>query len=191
MEAKRIKQSGSYEIAHTDLIDACRKGDQKAQFRIYRLYYKSMYNISLRILNDPMEAEDIMQESFLAAFEKIGNYSGIVSFGAWLKSIVRNKSLDALRRSEKHSMVDIESCTDLQLPDEEEEKSSVETEIRYSKLIDHVKRLPKQWKNVFSLYFLEGYDHEEISKILSIEECTSRSQLSRARKKLLSDFKNQ
>ncbi len=56
---------------HRELIDGCRKGDQKAQFRIYKLYYKAMYNISLRIVNDPMEAEDIMQESFLSAFEEI------------------------------------------------------------------------------------------------------------------------
>ena len=61
---------------HQDLIDACRNGDQKAQFKIYKLYYKAMYNISLRIVNDPMEAEDIMQEAFLSAFEEIDKYSG-------------------------------------------------------------------------------------------------------------------
>ena len=61
---------------HQDLIDACRKFDQKAQFKIYKLYYKAMYNISLRIVNNTMEAEDIMQEAFLSAFEEIDKYSG-------------------------------------------------------------------------------------------------------------------
>ena len=61
---------------HQGLIDGCRKGDQKAQFQIYKLYYKAMYNTSLRIVKDTMEAEDIMQEAFLSAFEKIGSYSG-------------------------------------------------------------------------------------------------------------------
>ena len=57
---------------HQELIDGCRRGDQKSQFQIYKLYYKAMYNTSLRIVNDAMEAEDIMQEAFLSAFEKIG-----------------------------------------------------------------------------------------------------------------------
>jgi len=83
---------------HQDLLDGCKAGDQKAQFQIYKLYYKAMYNTSLRIVNDTMEAEDIMQESFLSAFEKIETYSGTVSFGAWLKKIVINRSLDSLSR---------------------------------------------------------------------------------------------
>src|SRR5674476_409697 len=93
---------------HQDLIDGCRRGDQKAQFQIYKLYYKAMYNTSLRIVNDTMEAEDIMQESFLAAFEKIESYSGTVSFGAWLKKIVINRSLDALNKK-KAVFEDIEA----------------------------------------------------------------------------------
>ena len=61
----------AYPNIHQKLINKCRKGDRKAQFEIYRLYYKSMYNTSLRIVKDPQEAEDIMQESFLSAFGKI------------------------------------------------------------------------------------------------------------------------
>jgi RNA polymerase sigma factor (sigma-70 family) len=84
---------------HQDIIDNCRKGDRKAQFQIYKLYYRNMYNISLRIVNETQEAEDIMQESFLSAFENIDTYSGKVSFGAWLrKRIVINRSLDALKK---------------------------------------------------------------------------------------------
>ena len=84
---------------HQNLIEDCKRMDQKAQFQIYKLYYKAMYNISLRIVNNPMEAEDIMQESFLVAFEQINTYSGNVSFSAWLKSIVQNRSIDIWRKS--------------------------------------------------------------------------------------------
>ncbi len=80
------------------LIEACRRGEPKAQFRIYKMYYRAMYNISLGIVKDPDEAEDIMQESFLSAFEKIGSWKGEVSFGAWLKSIVQNRSVDSWRK---------------------------------------------------------------------------------------------
>ena len=94
--AKMSNVEAAFRNLHQDLLDGCKTGDQKAQFQIYKLYYIAMYNTSLRIVIDTMEAEDIMQESFLSAFEKIATYSGTVSFGAWLKKIVFNRSLDAL-----------------------------------------------------------------------------------------------
>src|SRR5665647_3123874 len=105
---KMANVEAAFRNLHQDLLDGCKIGDQKAQFQIYKLYYKAMYNTSLRIVNDTMEAEDIMQESFLAAFEKIDTYSGIVSFGAWLKKIVVNRSLDALNKK-KAVFEDIEA----------------------------------------------------------------------------------
>jgi RNA polymerase sigma factor (sigma-70 family) len=89
--------SGSFQ---QKLIEDCKRMDQKAQFKIYKLYYKTMYNTCLRIVNDPMEAEGIMQESFLVAFEQLGTYSGNLSFDAWLKSIVRNQSISALEKQQ-------------------------------------------------------------------------------------------
>jgi DNA-directed RNA polymerase specialized sigma24 family protein len=91
-------QEASIDIPH-NLIEACKRMDQKAQFQIYKLYYKTMYYTSLRIVNDPLEAEDIMQESFLVAFEQIGTYSGNVSFGVWLKNIVQDRSIDSWRKT--------------------------------------------------------------------------------------------
>jgi RNA polymerase sigma-70 factor (ECF subfamily) len=96
--SKMANAEAAFRNLHQDLLDGCKTGDQKAQFKIYKLYYKAMYNTSLRIVNNTMEAEDIMQEAFLSAFEKIDTYSGTVSFGAWLKRIVINRSLDALSR---------------------------------------------------------------------------------------------
>jgi RNA polymerase sigma factor (sigma-70 family) len=94
---------------HHDLIEDCKRMDQKAQFQIYKLYYKAMYNTSLRIVNDPVEAEDIMQESFLVAFEQISTYSGNVCFGEWLRSIVQNRSIDSWRKNRNVIFEDIES----------------------------------------------------------------------------------
>ena len=94
-----ITNQGVSDNIHQNLIENCKRMDQKAQFQIYKLYYKAMYNISLRIVNDRMEAEDIMQESFLFAFEQIATYSGNISFDAWLESIVQNQSIKSLRKS--------------------------------------------------------------------------------------------
>lgn len=170
------------------LIDRCRIGDQKAQFQIYKMYYKAMYNTSLRIVNNSMEAEDIMQESFLSAFENIEKYSGTVSFGAWLKKIVINRSLDSLKKERKVIFEDINSCQ-MEDPDTiADSKPESETDLKVLEVIDAIKRLPEGCRIVLSLYLLEGYDHEEIGEILSISPVTSRSQFSRARHRLVREL---
>jgi RNA polymerase sigma factor (sigma-70 family) len=174
---------------HRELIEGCRKGDQKAQFRIYRLYYKAMYNISLRIVNDPMEAEDIMQESFLTAFEEISKFSGTVSFGAWLKSIVQNRSIDSLRKSRRMRFENIEMLSGMADESEGIHSHTDETDITRTRILKTIKELPEKAGKIFTLYFLQGYDYEEISEILSISPSTSRSQLSRARLRFVSEFR--
>lgn len=172
---------------HQNLIDGCKAGDQKAQFQIYKLYYKAMYNTSLRIVSDTMEAEDIMQEAFLAAFEKIETYSGKVSFGAWLKKIVINRSLDMLNKK-KAIFEDIDTHHELKsLP--ADNNGEGDTELRVEEVREAIKELPDGYRIILSLYLLEGYDHDEISEILNISSSTSRSQLSRAKAKLLNEMK--
>lgn len=177
-----------YVNKHQGLIDRCKVGNQRAQFQIYKLYYKAMYNTSLRIVNDPMEAEDIMQESFLSAFEKIGSYSGTVSFGAWLKRIVQNRSLDFLRKNTKYVFEDIELFQDLANDRYETVPPDEEPDNRLNKIKHAIKDLPYKCQEILSLYLFEGYDHEEISEIMSISGSTSRSQYSRARQRLIREL---
>lgn len=173
---------------HQDLLDGCKTGDQKAQFKIYKLYYRAMYNTSLRIVNDTMEAEDIMQESFLSAFEKIDTYSGTVSFGAWLKRIVINRSLDALSRR-KAIFEDIELHVGIRDESSEDIVRKEELDIKVEEVKEAINRLPDGYRIILSLYLLEGYDHDEIAEILEISSSTSRSQLSRAKQKLIAEMK--
>jgi len=174
---------------HQDLINGCIAGDQKAQFQIYKLYYKAMYNTSLRIVNDTMEAEDIMQEAFLSAFEKINTYSGTVSFGAWLKRIVVNRSLD-VQNKKKVIMEDIDKYSDIRDESPEEMESSQYFEDRLGMVKKAIENLPDGYRVILSLYLIEGYDHDEIAEILGISSSTSRSQLSRAKQKLVLELKN-
>jgi len=163
---------------HQDLLDRCHDGDKKAQFEIYRLYYKSMYNSSLRIVGIPEEAEDIMQESFLTAFRKLKTYSGDVSFGAWLKKIVINRSLDVLR---KRKVIFEELHAELPVVSEPEPEVDSITMEEVKSAID---MLSDGYRTILSLILLEGYDHEEVSEILGIKNVTSRTQFSRARQRL-------
>ncbi len=173
---------------HQDLLDGCKTGDQKAQFQIYKLYYKAMYNTSLRIVNNSMEAEDIMQESFLSACEKIDTYSGTVSFGAWLKRIVINRSLDALGKK-KAVFEDIESHFGIMDNSPEDHDRNEEVDVKVEEIKEAIEKLPDGYRIILSLYLLEGYDHDEIAEILNITSSTSRSQLSRAKQKLVQELK--
>ncbi len=174
---------------HQDLIDGCKNGDQKAQFQLYKLYYKAMFNTSLRIVSDTMEAEDIMQEAFLSAFEKIETYSGTVSFGAWLKKIVINRSLDAVNRK-KAIFEDIDTHYELQEKADDTAEGINNLQEKMNEVKSAIKQLPDGYRIILSLYLLEGYDHDEIGEILNISSSTSRSQLSRAKQKLLNELRN-
>jgi RNA polymerase sigma-70 factor (ECF subfamily) len=185
---KMANVEAAFKNLHQDLLDGCKAGDQRAQFQIYKLYYKAMYNTSLRIVNDTMEAEDIMQESFLSAFEKIDTYSGTVSFGAWLKRIVINRSLDALSKK-KAIFEDIEPHIGIRDDSPDDQIRKEEVDLRVEEIKGAIDRLPDGYRIILSLYLLEGYDHDEIAEILKISSSTSRSQLSRAKQKLISELK--
>ncbi len=176
-----IEENRSADI-HRHLIKQCREGDHQAQFRIYKLYYKAMYSTALRIVKTSQEAEEVMQDAFLSAFEKIGEFKGEVSFGAWLKKIVINRSLDLLRKK-KILFDDLEEA-DTAVATEEISDDEQYTMIDVQRIKAALKQLPEGYRTILSLYLFEGYDHEEIAGILGISPVTSRTQYSRGRKKL-------
>ncbi len=98
---------GNKFLVHKQLIERCRKQDAEAQFRVYELYYKAVYNTCMRIVGIPSVAEELMQDSFLSAFSKLHQYNGNVAFGAWLRKIAVNKSLDYLKLN-KHFFIDLD-----------------------------------------------------------------------------------
>ena len=175
-------KSETFTPRHLDLVEACKRGDQKAQFELYRLYHVAMYNTSLRIVGDSDDAEDVMQEAFLKAFAKLNSYRGEVSFGAWLKRIVINKALDFLRlKKEQISLEDAGDIGEMV----EESSESMDVEYRADAIKKAIYDLPEGYRVVLSLILLEGYDHDEVSSILNITNATSRTQYHRAKKKLI------
>lgn len=187
LEQKQNKLADHGINIHQELIDKCRENDRKAQYDIYKLYYKAMYNTALRILNNADDAEDIMQESFLDAFRKIDTYHGGATFGSWMKRIVINKSLDELRKRKDIFFIDKEG-TDIIAEEIHEDPVEV-LSYKVEKIRLAIADLPEQYRIILSLHLLEGYDHEEIAEILSITYGTSRTRYSRARQKLLAHLK--
>ncbi|MCI4667345.1 MAG: RNA polymerase sigma factor [Bacteroidia bacterium] len=162
------------------LIELCKKGDRRAEHQIYQKYLRAMSRVALRITGDEMEAEDVIQEAFVRAFRNLTNFKGEATFGAWLKRIVVNTSINHVKRRKAEFV-----------PLEPERLEVVEDYVpRYvstytmEKIKEAVEMLPDGYRTVFSLYLFEGYDHQEIGNILNISEATSKSQFSRAKKKL-------
>ena len=162
------------------LIERCKKGDTKAQFAIYKLYYKAMYNTAFRIVNDSFEAEDVMQESFLSAFTKLNSFSEKVTFGAWLKKIVINKSITSLKKTHKFEKVPLEKVALKEI----EEDSSDYRESNASEILNKMSALKNNYKVALTLNLIEGYDCEEIAQIMDISYENTRTTISRAKNKL-------
>ncbi|HET8885558.1 MAG TPA: RNA polymerase sigma factor [Salinimicrobium sp.] len=170
-----------------ETIERCLRGDQRAQMEIYRKYYKAMYNTALRIVQDPAEAEDIMQESFLNAFSKIASFKGNATFGSWLKRIVINNSLSAHKKNNKFSQVSYEEhFRDSVEPDEYlEGLTTLEvSENNASQILKAINGLKENYRVLLNLHFIEGYDYEEICQILSISSASCRTSISRAKESL-------
>lgn len=165
---------------HHDLLERCRQGDEDAHYRIYKLYARSMYNMAYRITGSEDEAEDVLQESFINAFHNLNNYRGDATFGSWLKRIVVNKSINALKKRRFELLPEDD---DFDVP-EEEGPEVYKDELTVEKVRRAIEMLPDGYRSVLSLYLLEGYDHQEIAEILGITESTSKSQLNRSKKKL-------
>ncbi|MEI6047754.1 MAG: RNA polymerase sigma factor [Bacteroidota bacterium] len=162
---------------HAPIIEECRKGNRKAQFRLYNLYSKAMYNLAYRILKNREDAEDIVQEAFVECFRNLDSFRFESTFGAWLKKILVNKSINHIKKKK------IDLTFPENLPNivyEEDDEITYDT----GKIFKGIEMLPDGYRIILTLYLLEGYDHFEISQILDVSESTSKSQYSRAKAKL-------
>ena len=187
MNAKIAELELSEPILHDELVERCKQGDSRSFAELYRKYAKAMYNTSLRIVNHTGDAEDVLQEAFTDAFRSLEEFHYKSTFGAWLKRIVINKSINLLRKR-KMNLIDIEKTNIGHLPDED---GPDEREMQMK--IEDIKRavglLPNGYRTVLTLYLFEGYDQEEIAEIMQVSHATVRTQYMRAKQKLLQYIK--
>lgn len=170
-----------YASTHRDIVEKCKNGNRQAQFELYKLYSKAMYNVCLRMVKSELDAEDILQNSFVDIFTKLDTFQFQSSIGAWIKRIVLNNCINFLKRNRVHFEELDERFTNLK---EEERSDDEQVGLTVERVNRALFELPDGYRVVFSLYMLEGYDHKEIAEILNITEATSKSQFSRAKSKL-------
>ncbi|MEM6723525.1 MAG: sigma-70 family RNA polymerase sigma factor [Bacteroidota bacterium] len=169
-----------------DLIESCQRGNRQAQFELYQRYAPAMLNTCYRIVNNREDAEDVLQEGFINVFRKIGQYRNDAAFGAWVKRIMVNQSINFLRKKRMMTLPLEESDAHQEI---DETPDEVIYEFNADQVLQRMQSLAPGYRTVLSLYLLEGYDHQEIADILGISRSASLTQYHRGKKRLKSLLK--
>ena len=167
------------------LIEACKQNNAAAQKQLYDTHVRAMFGTCLRMIGHREDAQDVLQDAFIAAFKGIQNFNGKSTFWAWLKRIVINKCINHLNR--KNILV-FEETSD-HTADELQEADD-DLELSTERIQKAIKQLPVGCRTVFVMKVLEGFDHKEISEVTGISVGTSKSQFNRARTLLQVELKD-
>ena len=163
------------------LIQRSQEGDRQAQNELYKLYVGAMFNICRRMMGREEDAKDVLQEAFIDAFVNLNKLKNSKLFSAWLKRIVVNHCINALKKKKIEANPIAEG---FDVPDQIEEDQSGFVQFEAKKILKAIDKISDGCKIVLNLYLFEGYDHKEIAQILSISESTSKAQYSKAKKKI-------
>lgn len=174
-------------VVPKELIDGCRKGDKRCQEAVFKVFYGKMLSVCMRYTHRREEAEDLLQEGFLKVFTKIKYYTGEGSFEGWVRRIIVNTSIDYYRKT-KNQQVTVNSDYVDQIREEEVDDPSDE-DLKYGgvkakDVIAAIQKLSPAYRQVFNLYVLEGFTHQEIADQLGISVGTSKSNLAKAKMNL-------
>ncbi len=165
------------------LLSLCKQKNQTAQFEVYQRYCKAMYNVALRIVKDEHFAEDVMQEGFLKAFLKLDDFKNEVTFGAWLKRIIINYSIDFYKKNSFYNHDDFETKA-FKIELKEETDDSDYSTLKVKEIHAAMNELKENYRLILNLILIEGYDYEEVCEILNISYANCRTTFSRAKESL-------
>lgn len=166
------------------LIERCRRGDLGAFEELYRLHAGRLYSVALRLVGNAADAEDLLQEIFLAAHRKLDTFRGESALGTWLYRLATNLCLDHLRsRSGRSRQVTDALDDEAGLMDTSSVTLAEQTVTRMD-LERALARLPEGCRAAFVLHDIEGLEHREVAEVLGVAEGTSKSQVHKARLKL-------
>lgn len=174
-----------------NLIQQCQAHDSKAQFEIYKMYSKPLYNTAYRIVKHEAEAEDVVQEAFLKAFKNMNSFSQKVPLMAWLKRIVVNQSIEHQKKIKRYDFDAQYKLEQEHALVEDEAAVAVDTSALSSTVLkEAIQQLPEREQLIVSLHLIEGYDYDEIQEITGLSYANCRTSFSRAKKRLQNELKN-
>jgi RNA polymerase sigma-70 factor (ECF subfamily) len=161
----------------TTLVTACLKGDPRAQKTFFEKFAPKMFAVCLRYMGDSDDAQDTLQDGFVKVFSKLADFKNEGVLEGWIRRIIVNTCLDAIRKNQKTKFDVSISDVEYQLEYNDTGLQSLELE----ELMNLVQSMPNGYRVVFNMFAIEGYSHKEIGEKLGINENTSKSQYLRAR----------
>ncbi len=159
-----------------ELIQGCARNERGAQEKLYHLFYPRMMGVVRRYIDHTEQAEEVLNNGFLRAFQKIGQYTFQGSFEGWLRKIVFHAVSDYVKQNSRYNEKIM-----LVEKDQYVEKDHADR-MYYNELVEMVQSLPVATRSVFNMYVMEGLSHKEIGKVLGISEGTSKWHLSEGRR---------
>jgi len=175
------------------IVEACLRGERRAQERLFQTYYGKMLAVCMRYLSDRDSAQEILQVSFLKVFDKLEFFDFTGSLEGWIRRIVTNTAIDHLRKAKKDPFLsnqDNDFVTGSSDPMVESEQTAL-LDLKAQVAIEAIGKLSPAYRAVFNLYVIEDHTHKEIAEILGISEGTSKSNLAKAKMNLQRLLKEQ
>jgi RNA polymerase sigma-70 factor, ECF subfamily len=173
--------------ARTDdlaLVERCRNGDLGAFEEVYRAHAGRLYSVACRMVGNPTDAEDLLQEIFLAAHRKLESYRGEAALGTWLYRLATNLCLDHLRSRTARSNQLTGALDDEVGLQDAGSRGLAERTVTKMDIERALQLLPEGCRAAFVLHDIEGLEHREVADVLGIAEGTSKSQVHKARLRL-------
>jgi RNA polymerase sigma factor (sigma-70 family) len=164
-------------LSEHELIRGCLRGSAQCQRDLYERFAGKMYAVCLRYARTSADAADILQEGFLKVYSKLGQFQFQGSFEGWVRRVMVNTALRAYQRQR----FDYEMSGYERLPDAPVDPDAISA-LSEAELLALIRQLPDGYRAVFNLVAIEGYSHAEAAEMLEIQESTSRSQLTKARR---------
>jgi RNA polymerase sigma-70 factor, ECF subfamily len=176
-----------------ELIEECARGEKPAQEKLFKQFYGKMMGVCMRYTKDQDRAQEVVQEGFIKVFDKLSEFDFKGSFEGWVRRIMVNASIDAIRKRNRGPFsTDEDFIFDSAEPLEVESDFDDElTKLKAEHAMRAIQSLSPAYRTVFNLYVIENYSHKEIAEILSISEGTSKSNLAKAKQNLRGKLKEQ
>ena len=173
-------------------IKGCKRNDKKCQRKVYEMLFSPMLGVCMRYAQDRQEATDILQDGFIKVFDKIGLYDDNGSFEGWVRRIIVNTAIDAIRKRKHEILTDDTSTYQNHTGhyEEEEKDESAYKGLGVNDVVDATQQLSPMYRAVFNLYVMDGLTHQEIAEELNISVGTSKSNLSKARARIKTLLQN-
>lgn len=172
-------------MTELELIEGCQRNDAKCQKWLFEQFAGKMMTVCLRYAHDRKEAEDMLQEAFIRIFARIGQYRFEGSLEGWVRRVVVNVALNILQKRKIRFV-----ATEAEMEANATVDAAAVSKLGTDDLLKLINQLPDGYRLVFNLYVIEGYDHNEIARMLKISPVTSRTQLLKARTLLKTQIEN-